>query len=191
MARLSDINPEAVTTESVILNWLKVAAQGRLSAQLLHDSEVRVSETLGLMTNELVVQLETKVLAHKVESFEVEGLPARWLVPRGRVDHLRLALSGALPRVLIAALALVGVVIAFASSVALGVVLCVVAVSLIAFEMREPRFRECEKAMTVTVDRWATFPENTYVYPDHMGPPRYVQMVGGQAVYEGEARREG
>lgn len=183
---MSDV--ETITNQSIVCEWLKVAARQTMSAQLIHDMDVRILR--DMMRNQLIHELSTRVLAHQVEEVEARD-SAYWLEPRGRLDHLALAIEvGQTPRTrtLTAAAALIGVVVALTTALALGVVLCVVATLLIALDVRGPRYIEREKTLIATTKRWATFPENTYVYPDHMGPPRYVQMQGGSGVYEGERR---
>ena len=179
MARLSDIGE--VSFEMKTLEWLKIAAQGRLSPQVLHDLELRTSTEM--MTGELVMQLRTRVLGERIDQ-EVFRDEAYWLTPKGRIDHLALAVEGRWIRTAIAGLALGGLVVAITASVIVGALLSIVAIALIALDLRPVEMIEHRKGIEVSSQKWATFPEQPRIYPKEMGPV-VIQTIDSPRYYEG------
>jgi hypothetical protein len=164
MSKITDIDYNAVTLER-----LKVAAQQRLSPQLAHDLKVETWEDLVL--GQMVAQISTHVLAHRLLTDEQSATysrtvtfeqPApRWIL----IPHALLAVA-----VLVLGLVLGNLAMA---AVAIPIVL----VGVLADAKNPPRTHERTVSGTVTIpiDYYATFPENTMVYPDSLGRP-YMLM---------------
>lgn len=165
-----DVSPEYLELERI-----KIAARSQLSAALVND--MRVVTWQDMMTDNLITELRTSVMAHKLATEDVtanyrdEVTMGFHYEPRGLavvnfgamlLGCVGAALSGSLWAWLI---------------VALWTLVCVVLVAL-----NPPRDMEATQVVTgtfkVPVSSYAVFPESTMVYPEELGRARYVQMVG-------------
>lgn len=165
-----DVNPEYLELER-----LKMAVSARVSNQMMRD--VSVETWQDMIVDQLVIGLQTGVMAHKLATEDVtanyrdEVTMGFHYEPRGLavvnfgamlLGCVGAALSGSLWAWLI---------------VALWALVCVVLVAL-----NPPRDMEAtrvvEGTIKVPVSSYAVFPESTMVYPEELGRARYVQMVG-------------
>jgi hypothetical protein len=153
MARFD--TPE-VTIEQRVLEPIKVAAAAKLSAAVIHD--LKFETAVEMMTNEMVMRLSSRIYGEQLDSETFERT-VRWLEPRSRRDHLKLALydsRGRIDRWLM---------------------------------RRYPvLWNEQERTLRVEVKRWATFPDQQRIYPPELGRVVYQQIahpVYGESEREG------
>lgn len=163
--------PPAVEHERLILERIKVAARQALSPQVAHDAELRT--WMEPMTDSMVLELRSHVYGHKVDRQEVR-------VPFHKTETVNVPP----PRHLLWTYGVVvalGVVLALAfESVPALLVTCATALAwVIVHAANAPYSLTATAKGEVVVEReqWNTFPDNTMVYPDHLGGPVQIAMM--------------
>jgi hypothetical protein len=160
----------AITTNSVVLEKLKVAARAQLSAQVMRD--LRVETYMEPMLNRMVIQLASHVYAHEHARNDI-------VVPFEKTAAAHVPA----PRRflwLFAPIVLAGLVLAAATASWPAVVLSMlVATATVVIHAANPPQSATATArgdVTVTARDLYKFPDNTMVYPGHLGGPvEYVQ----------------
>jgi hypothetical protein len=171
--------PPEIQFETQYLEAVKVAAQGRLSAQMLHDAELR--QSLDYMTDQMVFQLSSYVYGMKNEH-QTQTVPYEKTIERtkhvtGTVEDSRKAgLIVFVVACLVAVLALPfsPIVSLVALGVITGAILSAVDVDRIPYEVDVDFSETVYGEIEIDAESWTIFPDNTQVFPREFGRPRTV-----------------
>lgn len=154
---------DLVETDVIRLERLKVAATGKLSKQVLYNTDVDVAE--DLMMNQLIYRLITHIYVDKLATKDYEAKAS------GTAE-----VEVPAPRGLLRPWAFLAAAFAFAGAITPSVPFMVaaagiLAVGLLIYELNPPHTKQVTVSGTVTVpiDYYNTFPDNETVYPDSLG----------------------
>jgi hypothetical protein len=166
--------PPVVEMDRLVLEKIKVASQGRIGPQMLHD--MRMETWVEPMTDQMVLSLQSYVYAHKVDAQDVT-------VPFSKTENYTIPA----PRRMLWTYGIV---------VALGVVLTLAAGSWPAFAVtaasalawvvvyaaNPPQRRSVTAKGEAVVHReqFNAFPDNGTVYPPSLGRSVQMAMVKNQ-----------
>ena len=149
--------------QSIVLDKLKVAASGRLSAQMAHEARAQVY--VDHFADGIVAELQTSLLRHKVDAQTVR-------VPFEKTESVET--PG--PRLVVPAAALLvalGMVLgAITASLPVFVLTAAVAlVFVVLYAVNPPRDVTLTAKGEAVVDRvlFNAFPDATIVYPENLG----------------------
>lgn len=166
--------PPVVEMDRLILEKIKVASQGRIGPQMLHD--MRMESWLEPMTDQMVLRLQSHVYAHKVDTQDVT-------VPFSKTENYTIPA----PRRMLwvyGLVVLLGVVLTFAAeSWPAFVVTAASALAwVVVYASNPPQHRSvtAKGEAVVRREQFNAFPDNGMVYPSSLGGPVQIAMVKDQ-----------